>query len=307
MTECLIGLGSNLGDRKAILDEAVARLGRQLEIVKVSKWFTYPAVGGPGDQDDFLNGCLLASANCSAHEVAKILHDVEHAMGRERIVRWSSRTLDCDLLLAGDAIIETPALQVPHPRMITRRFVLEPACDVAADAVHPWLGWTMRRLLQHLDHPPWFCVRGDNPAVACELMNAIHAATGGSMYDKLPIPRETHKDPLGYTSAVLEFVEQHFASSDESLITSFSPWDPWLADSHDELLRHASAAKIGDARIPKLTIVSAPAGSRMAESFRSLPRQLRSPTLFLPADMSLAIQDAVGAVMAMKSETNGCR
>lgn len=304
MPECLIGLGSNLGDRKAILDEAVERLGLQLEIQRVSQWFTYAAVGGPGDQHDFLNGCLVASTDLTAHEVARILHDVELAMGRERVVRWSSRTLDADLLLFGEEIIETATLQVPHPRMITRRFVLEPACDIAPDAIHPWLGWSMQRLLEHLDHAPWFCVRGADPAFVDELLNVIHQAVGGTIQGSLPTPPKDADDPLQWSELVGQFVEQHFAASDEALITGFSPWDAWSGGSHAESQTAAAAAMIGNAKIPKLTIVAAPAGSPLAECFRNLPGEQRFPTLFLSDDRSHAIQDAVGAVMAMKSETD---
>ena len=128
MAECLVGVGSNLGNSREILDNAVKHLAKTFRILAVSEWFGYPAIGpveGEQHQPDFLNGVLVIESSLSPQETANILHETEKLAGRQRVVRWSSRTLDVDLLLFDDTIIRTETLQVPHPRMMSRRFVLE--------------------------------------------------------------------------------------------------------------------------------------------------------------------------------------
>ncbi len=156
MATCLIGLGSNLGDRRTILERAVSRLRQHaaIQVAAVSSWHDYPAIGGPAGQGSFLNGAARLITELSPHELRQELHRIERDAGRQRAVRWAARTLDVDLLLYDRQIVNSPELQVPHPRMTTRRFVLEPAADVAAEMVHPLTGWTIGKLLQHLREAP---------------------------------------------------------------------------------------------------------------------------------------------------------
>jgi 2-amino-4-hydroxy-6-hydroxymethyldihydropteridine diphosphokinase len=153
MTKCLIGLGSNLGDRAATLDGAIAALSSApgVELVRASSWQLTLPVGGETSQREFLNGAAVLETSREPANLLELLQQVESQFGRERHERWGSRTLDLDLLLYGDAIIETPTLTVPHPRMSFRRFVLEPAVEIAGEWVHPTIGWTLERLLDHLD------------------------------------------------------------------------------------------------------------------------------------------------------------
>ena len=116
-----------------------------------SSWQLTLPVGGFASQSEFLNGAALVETSHSATGVLALLQQIESRHGRARGERWGSRTLDLDLLLFGDAIIDTPALTVPHPRMSFRRFVLEPAAEIAGEMVHPAIGWTIERLVEHLD------------------------------------------------------------------------------------------------------------------------------------------------------------
>jgi len=153
MARSLIAFGSNVGDRAATLDAALAALARTrgVELPRQSSWQMTLPVGGRAGRNEFLNGAVLVETSLSPQELLEQLQQIENRLGRERQERWGDRTLDLDLLLHGDAVIDTPSLTVPHPRMSFRRFVLEPALEVAPELVHPTIGWTLEQLLSHLD------------------------------------------------------------------------------------------------------------------------------------------------------------
>jgi 2-amino-4-hydroxy-6-hydroxymethyldihydropteridine diphosphokinase len=153
MTRCLIALGSNLGDRAATLDAALVALATApgVELLGQSSWQLTLPVGGHAGQKEFLNGAAIVETSLPATDVLSLLQQVETQFGRQRDQRWGDRTLDLDLLLYGSAVIDTPSLQVPHPRMSYRRFVLEPAVEIGGEMVHPTIGWTLEQLLDHLE------------------------------------------------------------------------------------------------------------------------------------------------------------
>jgi 2-amino-4-hydroxy-6-hydroxymethyldihydropteridine diphosphokinase len=130
-------------------------------VTGVSRWHATRAIGGPADQPDFLNGAICLETTLGPWALSMALRGVEDSLGRTRRVRWDSRTIDIDLLLYDDLVMDTDKLTIPHPRMAFRRFVLEPACEVAGDWVHPVIHWTLSRLLQHLlTCPPRFALCG---------------------------------------------------------------------------------------------------------------------------------------------------
>lgn len=155
-TQCLIALGSNLGDRLENLRVGIEELGNidGLDIDEVSKLYETAPVGGPDEQGPYLNAALTATTTIGAADLLALLHRVEAIRERERTIRWGPRTLDLDLLIYGDLVSDDAALEVPHPRQHQRRFVLVPVCDVAPDVVHPVLGRTMRDLLAEVPVEP---------------------------------------------------------------------------------------------------------------------------------------------------------
>jgi 2-amino-4-hydroxy-6-hydroxymethyldihydropteridine diphosphokinase len=151
-----IGLGSNLGDRRARLDAAVKALSETpgIAVRAVSSFYETAPVGGPGGQEPFLNAAAQLETDLGPEHLLQALHAVEHQQGRVRSVRWGERTLDLDLLLYGDQIIETPELTVPHPRFAWRRFVLAPLAEIAPAAIDPWTGRSVAELLERVDRRP---------------------------------------------------------------------------------------------------------------------------------------------------------
>lgn len=160
-----IAVGSNMGDRKALLDQAVKSLnalpgypvrdgqGRAAAakaVEKVSKYYE-TAPYGVTDQADFLNACLRLRTLLMPEELLETLHRVEQEAGRERIIRWGPRTLDLDLILYDDLILESDELCIPHVEMHKRRFVLEPLCEIAPYKRHPVYGKTVQEMLKDVE------------------------------------------------------------------------------------------------------------------------------------------------------------
>lgn len=130
-----IGLGSNLGDRRAELARAVASLAGRGDVSAVSPVYETEPVGGPEDQPPYLNVVVELSTFDPPRALLRRCQELEEAAGRVRTVRFGPRTLDADVLLVGDEEIDETDLQVPHPRMWQRRFVLAPLSDLAPELV----------------------------------------------------------------------------------------------------------------------------------------------------------------------------
>ncbi|MCA1684875.1 MAG: 2-amino-4-hydroxy-6-hydroxymethyldihydropteridine diphosphokinase [Planctomycetia bacterium] len=178
---CLIGLGSNLGDRKAHLDFAVAALSDTPGVIvrAVSRFRETAPVGGPVGQKAFLNAAAAIETSMAPESLLDRLNAIEHEAGRVRSEHWGERTLDLDLLLYGDTVLETPRLEVPHPRMMVRRFVLAPLAEIAPDFVEPSTGMTIASLLANLDRRPSYVAlfrhRGDQQWIFPRLVTALSA------------------------------------------------------------------------------------------------------------------------------------
>ncbi|TWU16595.1 2-amino-4-hydroxy-6-hydroxymethyldihydropteridine diphosphokinase [Allorhodopirellula heiligendammensis] len=208
-THCLISFGSNLGDRDAVVAHA-ARLVDRSGIVahrpdcetaspaaglRTSRLFETPPIGGPGGQSPFLNAVAAFATDASASEVLDVLQQAEQELGRKRENRWGARSIDLDVVLHGQLCGDAPAgrrgliggrgpvggpnsLVVPHPRYTARKFVVVPACDVAADYRDPRFGWTLADLATHLAcGPPSMALTGGDEALRrtiCERLANEH-------------------------------------------------------------------------------------------------------------------------------------
>ncbi len=182
MTAALIALGANLGDRRQALETAIERLNQQpgVAVQRVSRWHETAPVGGPVDQPKFLNGAALVETSVSPAELQQVLQQIESAAGRQRDAHWQARELDLDLLLYGQQIIDTPTLTVPHPRMAFRRFVIDPAAEIAPEMVHPTIGWTIEQLRDHLHNArPYVAITGPPGVGKTAVAHAAAAAVDG--------------------------------------------------------------------------------------------------------------------------------
>ena len=145
MTRAYLGIGSNLGDRLAHLQGAVDGLAATdgIDVAGVSGVYATDPVGGP-EQGEFLNAVVALETNLTARELLDVAYGLEVAASRVRVTRWGPRTLDVDVLLVGDEEVHEPTLEVPHPRMWERGFVMAPLADLdptIAARVGPTNGW----------------------------------------------------------------------------------------------------------------------------------------------------------------------
>jgi 2-amino-4-hydroxy-6-hydroxymethyldihydropteridine diphosphokinase len=192
---------------------------------RVSRWHSTAAVGGPPNQPDFLNGAVLMDTQLGADALFHRIQSIEQSLGRQRVQRWDARRIDIDLLLYEDLVCETRELRLPHPWMAVRRFVLEPAAEIAPHMLHPLLGWTVGQMAAHLEQaPPRFALHG---AFDATILTRLAEATNALLI----------RDPLVRSAG-----EEGSASSTTRRVAESepSPEQPVDRESPDPLLRQAA-------------------------------------------------------------------
>ncbi len=146
-----IALGANLGDRESTLARAVEMLRKRtnVHVLAVSSFIDTAPVGGPAGQPRYLNGAAVLATSLTPRELLNVLLEMECELGRDRSSheRNMPRVVDLDVLLYDDVIVNETGLELPHPRLYERLFVLEPLCEIASEWVHPILKKRMDELL----------------------------------------------------------------------------------------------------------------------------------------------------------------
>lgn len=151
MAKCAIALGSNLGNSLDIVANALKALTNipGIDLIATSSWYQTKPVGPP--QPDYINGCVVLQVQPNPEELLTILQAIELQFGRVRTEKWGARTLDLDILLYDDLVIQTPKLTIPHSHMTERAFVLVPLAEIAPNWLEPVSKKAIAQLAKEVD------------------------------------------------------------------------------------------------------------------------------------------------------------
>lgn len=151
MAKCAIALGSNLGNSLDTLINTVTALANLpgIDVIATSSWYQTKPIGPP--QPDYVNGCVVLQVQQSPAELLTILQAIELQFGRVRTEKWGARTLDLDILLYDDLVMNTPDLTIPHPQMTERAFVLVPLAEIAPNWFEPVSKKAIGQLAKEVD------------------------------------------------------------------------------------------------------------------------------------------------------------
>jgi len=282
MATCLLGLGSNLGDREAMLKAALTAIDAlpDVQLRKQSEWVRSQPIGGPTGQAEFLNGAALIDTTVAPLVLLTELQQIEERLGRKPAERWAARPIDIDMLLYDREVMEMEMITLPHPRLTFRRFVLEPAAEIAPKMMHPVIGWPIERLLLHLD-------RASDVAAIVSLSETGRRALAETLVAQF----------------TAQLVEQPSLGTAAQLWPS--SWTTWIAfhspRKSDRLTVSPAGLPYAAAAFPKLTILldGDPATPRPVQSkWSPIVRQPgRGPTLRLStADAVTTRAEAVAAI-----------
>ncbi|MGY8770088.1 MAG: 2-amino-4-hydroxy-6-hydroxymethyldihydropteridine diphosphokinase [Pirellulales bacterium] len=253
MANCLIALGANLGLRNQTLDAAIQDLRDcdDIQSLQVSRYFETAPVGGPEGQGEFSNAAARIETTLAPPQLHQLLIEIEERHGRVRTQRWGERRLDLDLLLYDDLRLNTDRLEIPHPRMSFRRFVIEPASQVAGEMVHTPSGCTIQQLWDQLQHaaPVVEIVALPSPSMK-QLCTALSEENPSSVlldrYSGLQLPNQVSEFPEFIQSGLIglpDFRELIVPALNSSAVAT--PYSPilfsWMAHKISEAMKTGSS------------------------------------------------------------------
>ncbi len=338
MAKCLIGLGSNLGDRQRYINSALRLLDEQQDVwlVACSRFYETASVGGPVGQEKFLNAAAVVETALDAESLLDAIITIEEALGRQRNVRWDARTIDVDLLLFNEQTIRSSRLTVPHPRMAFRKFVLAPAAEVAAEMRDPATGKTIGELWYHMNSAHDYVAIGVTHPRAIHVAAALARDVVARLETDIQLPAQllstvgafqaisAADDSTGRKSeAAIEFVTLFVENLDEEKWQNYDAWivsDFWfdqvlgfVSDSCESRqnteLQELWKTALKDIVLPKLVVVvddgdeeSGKVGRAVA-GLAAAAKQTDLPTLWLTShERASWVDEVTAAILAMQEE-----
>ncbi len=143
-------LGSNLGDSRKYLSDAISEIESKIGTINAKSSLYQTASWGKHDQPDFINQVIELNTSLNPADLLKVVLEIENIFGRQRLEKWGSRTIDIDILLFEDLLVNSPDLIIPHPYLCVRRFTLMPLSEIAPDLIHPISKKSITELLLEL-------------------------------------------------------------------------------------------------------------------------------------------------------------
>ena len=145
-----LSIGSNLGDSKRIIDQSISQIDQNIGTLQKRSSLYKTQAWGKENQDDFLNACIIIDTELDCESVLKLCQLIEKNIGRKKTEHWGPRQIDIDIIFYENECIDNKALNIPHPLMHKRRFVLEPLNEIASDKLHPIMNKSVASLLKDL-------------------------------------------------------------------------------------------------------------------------------------------------------------
>ena len=247
VTECLLAIGGNIGASPDKFELALQRLDELgVQAMRVSApMITRPVGSNAGE--GFLNAAVVVETSHSPMDLLQLLHKVEAEFGRQRTIHWGPRTMDLDLLFYGDRVIDTPEIVVPHPAMWYRRFVIDPAVEVAAGWVHPILKVSLKTLQHRLNTRP-LVLEFDLGSFGCSEISAATALTYHKVLEAIlqhaaGVLRDAEMDVnLVNDGAMEESSSDSYGTAESTVIGRVaSPPVPIAGDSFARVIVHSEA------------------------------------------------------------------
>jgi 2-amino-4-hydroxy-6-hydroxymethyldihydropteridine diphosphokinase len=300
--QCLISFGSNLGHRDGLIAQAARMIAASplVSSLRASRLFETPPIGGPDGQEPFLNAVAAFETAASARQILELLQQIEAQLGRTRRQRWDARSIDLDVVLHGQLVSGGTGLIVPHPRYTARQFVLQPACDVAANYRDPRFGWTLERLARHLSQGvPSMALVGSDLSTRQELCRRLQQEHGIETFTPHPLA-----EPMGVIgNAPAPACPKATRRSDDAASTiTLTGSHPWVSafvpklpslDSDETALRH----------VPRLVarMQSTTASTCWPAPHQMWPAGWQWPEYRLEVnDLDWAVREVVSALASMR-------
>ena len=280
MATCLISLGANIGHREQAIEQAISAISacREMSACHCSSFFETIAAGGPAKQPRFVNAVARFETNLNPSDILKKLLELETQLGRTRQQIWQPRVLDLDLLLYDHEIQNHPDLILPHPRMVLRRFVLEPACEIAADLTHPQTKWSLQQHLNHLNcSAKYICIAGPTTAQRIDAVTQLQ-----SQIESQPISIYNPPSSLAITDQ-LAIIKTAITETVNLAIVNFCPREI-LSSSPEQLANVEQLEQV--VGIPRLIVLLDNPHNSTCHSLRNamMPSGTVVPWLVIPND-----------------------